>query len=142
MRIGTAIQRLCDRIMPGLDYLPWLNWAREHDYAETLLIWRNQQLFALVLNYFFPTAHWAEGKLLLIHPHLSLPDHLWILEHIRLWVRSRHRDAFGMPITLDTDFASTALLPHGFRLYAESMINMVKGDDPPDPGLHFVRYGG
>ena len=140
--VEDAVRALNQRIMPGLDYLPWLTWARAKDFAETLLLWRGQRLFALALAYFFPGTSWAEGKLLLIHPGLALPDHLWILEHIRFWARVRGRESFGLPVDLSSDFARRALLPHGFRLYPESMVNLVKGDDLPDPALHFVRFGG
>ncbi len=140
--VEDAVRVLCQRIMPGLDYLPWLTWALEKDFAETLLFWRGQRLFALALAYFFPGTSWAEGKLLLIHPDLALPDHLWILEHIRFWAHAHGRDMFGLPVDLSSDFARQALLPYGFRFYPESMVNLVKGDDLPDPALHFVRFGG
>ncbi len=141
-RINDAARVLMNRIMPGLDYLPWLAWALGKDFADTLLLWHGQQLYAMILAYFLPGTSWAEGKLMLIHPDLSLPDHLWILEHIRFWVHSRGRDAFGLPVDLSSDFARQVLLPYGFRFYPESMVNLVKGDDLPDPAFHFVRFGG
>ncbi len=79
---------------------------------------------------------------MLIQPGLSLSDQLWVLEHLRLWVRRHGRETFGLPAMLKGDFIQRVLLPSGFRLYPESMINMVKGDDLPDPSLHFVRFGG
>ena len=141
-RVNDAVRVLCHRIMPGLDYVPWLEWARQKAFAETLLLWHDHQLYALAITYRFSTTTWIEGKLLLIHPGLVLPDHLWILEHIRYWSRSHRRDAFGLPVDLSSDFARQALLPSGFRFYPEAMVNLVKGDELPDPALHFVRFGG
>ena len=137
-----AVRMLGNRIKPGLDYLPWLTWARDKDFAETLLLWHDRQLYALALAYFFPNAHWAEGKLLLIHPDASLSDRLWVLEHIRYWTHTRNRNTFGLPVDLSSDFPQEALLPHDFRFYPEVMVNMVKGENLPDPARHFVRFGG
>ncbi len=142
MRTLEAIKLLSSQIYPGLDYQRWLDWTCQQDFAEVLLIWRDQQIFALAITYFFPGAHWAEGKLLLIHPGLNQAEHLWVLEHIRLWVRSHSRREFGLPTDIATDFAPQVLLANAFRFYPESMLNMVKGDDLPDSGLHFVRFGG
>ncbi len=141
-RVQNAIRALCQNIAVGLDYSAWVRWARQQPFAETLLLWRDGSLQALALAYFLPNADWAEGKLLLFHPALTLTDKLWTLEHLRLWVRSRQRSPFGFSVDLTTDFASAALLSHGFRLFPESMTNMVKGDALPDSSLHFVRFGG
>ncbi len=141
-RVQNAIRALCQSIAVGLDYSAWVRWARQQSFAETLLLWRNGQLQALAIAYFLPTADWAEGKLLLIHPTLTTNDKLWVLEHLRLWARSRQRSPVGFSVDITTDFVKTALLPHDFRLFAESMVNMVKGDDLPDPAGHFVRFGG
>ncbi|HID34209.1 MAG TPA: GNAT family N-acetyltransferase [Anaerolineae bacterium] len=141
-RIWRAVRMLGYRIMPGLDYVSWLQWSLDNDFADALLLWRDSQLFALALFYAFPNAHWAEGKLLLIHPDLTPLDHLWLLEHIRNWVRDLDRDSFGLPVALESDFPRQSLLPHGFRFYPESMAHLVKGEDLPNSALHFVRFGG
>ncbi len=137
-----AVRALCSQIMPGLNYLPWVLWARKKPFAETLLLWREGKLQALALFYFFHGMHWAEGKLLLLAPGLSATAHRWVLEHIRLWVLRRGRDAFGLPVDLSGRLVRDVLLPAGFRLYPESMVNMVKGEALPDPDLHLVRFGG
>ncbi len=137
-----AIRVLCQQISPGLDYRSWITWAHQTNFAETLLIWRRRQLFGLALSYFFPHAHWAEGKLLLLHPDLSDDGILWMLEHLRQWARARHRGAFGFPVDLSGDVVRKFLLPHGFRLFPESMANMFKGAPPPHADLHFVRFSG
>lgn len=141
-RVQNAIRALCQSIAVGMDYSAWVRWTRQQSFAETLLLWRNGQLQALSITYFLPNADWAEGKLLLIHPILTLSEKLWVLEHLRLWARSRQRNPVGFSVDLTADFVRTALLPHDFRLFAESMVNMVKGDDLPDSALHFVRFGG
>lgn len=141
-RIENAIRALCQSISLGLDYTPLIAWANNKSFAETLFIWRNGSLAALAQFYFLPHAHWAEGKLLLLRPGLSASDVIWVLEHLRLWARSHHRDAFGLPVDITTDFARTFLLPNDFRFFPESMVNMVKGDDPPPAQFHFVRFGG
>jgi len=141
-RTQNAIRALCQKIALGLDYTSWVTWAQNHSFAETLLLWRNGGLQALAISYFLPDQHWAEGKLLLLHPALSLTEQLWALEHLRLWARSRQRNIFGFSVEINTDFTQTALLAHGFRLFPEAMINMVKGGDLPDPAIHFVRFGG
>ena len=141
-RIESAIRALCQSISLGLDYLPLIKWAQDKPFAETLLIWRNGSLAALAQAYFFSGAHWTEGKLLLLRPGLTPADLLWVLEHLRLWSQSHHRDTFGLPVDITTDFAGKYLLPHGFRFFAESMVNLVKGDDLPPAQHHFVRFGG
>ncbi len=141
-RAQNAIRALCQKISMGLDYSQWVTWAHRQSFAETLLLWRNGRLEALATSYFFPNAHWAEGKLLLLHPGMSVSDKLWVLEHLKLWAISHNRTTFGLSVDLASDFASAILLPSGFRFFAESMATMVKGDAPPDPGLHFVRFGG
>ena len=141
-RAQNAIRALCQRLALGLDYLPWVTWAQQQDFADTLLLWRNGELQALAIFYFFPRAHWAEGKLLLLHPALSPDERMWALEHMRMWARSHQRDAFGLPVALNDDFLRNHLLPAGFRLYPESMVNMVKGASPPHTSHHFVRFGG
>jgi len=141
-RVESAIRALCQSISLGLDYLPLISWASTKPYAETLLIWRNGSLAALAQSYFFPKMHWAEGKLLLLKPGLSPSDIRWVLEHLRIWTISHNREAFGLPVDLTTNFASAHLLPTGFRFFAESMVNLVKGDDLPPAQLHFVRFGG
>ena len=141
-RIEEGVRLLCQHIYPGLDYLPWLRWTRQTSFAKTLLIWRDQRLEALFLAYFFPNMHWTEGKLLLLSPDLTPSERLWVLEHMRLWSLSRGRSAFGFPVELNTEFVRQILLPHGFRLSPESMVNLVKGDDLPNPEHHHVRFGG
>jgi len=141
-RWHDAVRALCQSISLGLDYIPLLTWANRQDFADILLLWREGRLQALALAYFFPGAHWAEGKLLLLHPALTYADQVWALEHMRLWIRSRDHTTFGIPVDLSGDFARTVLLPHGFRLFAESMANLVKGEDLPDPSHHFIRFGG
>ena len=141
-RVQQAVRALAQNIWLGLDYLPWVQWALHQSFAETLLLWRDGQLQALALYYFFSKSYLAEGKLLLLHPSLSHSDKLWVLEHIRLWAKSQQRDVFGLPVELTSTFAQQILLPHGFKFYPESMANMVKGDDPPDSAHHFVRFGG
>lgn len=141
-RAQNAIRALCQKITLGLDYTPWVTWAQTQLFAETLLLWKNGGLQALAITYFLPNQHWAEGKLLLLNPALSPTEQLWALEHLRLWARSQQRNIFGFSVEITSDFAQTALLAHGFRLFPETMVNMVKGDDLPDPALHFVRFGG
>ncbi len=137
-----AIHSLCQQISPGLDYRSWVIWAQQANAGETLLIWRRRQLHALALNYFLPHAHWTEGKLLLLHPGLDESEKLWILEHLRLWTRARHRSAFGFPVDLGGSFIRDCMLSHGFRLFPESMANLFKGSPLPHPDLHFVRFSG
>ncbi len=140
-RQQNAIRTLCNSIALGLDYLPWVLWAQDQSHAKTLLLWRNGSLAALALTYFWPDTRWAEGKLLLMRPGLTHEERLWVLEHLRLWVTTNQRDTFGFPVDLTADLASS-LLQQGFRLFAESMVNLVKGDDLPDANYHLVRFGG
>jgi ribosomal protein S18 acetylase RimI-like enzyme len=141
-RAQDAMRALCQKITLGLDYTAWVTWTQRQSFAETLLLWRDGQLQALAISHFLPNLHWAEGKLLLLAPALSDVEQRWALEHLRLWVRSRQRDTFGFPVDLTSDFARALLLPQNFKLFAESMVNMVKGADLPDPAVHFVRFGG
>ena len=141
-RLAHHVRWLGQQIMAGLDYWPWLAWAHEQSYADALLLWQDQRLMALVLAYFFPDAHWAETKLVLLSPSLGQEDVLWVLEHFRQWVMGQGRSVFGMEVDLSADFGRKVLLPHGFRYHHEVMVNMVKGDDLPPAGLHFVRFGG
>ena len=141
-RAQNGVRALCQAIAPGLNYLPWVQWAQQQNFAETLLLWQNGSLRALALSYFWPEAHWVEGKLLLLHPALTLQEKEWVLEHLRLWARAQHRTTFGLPVDLHTDNARTLLLPQHFQLFPESMITMSKGEALPDARHHFVRFGG
>lgn len=141
-RAQNSVRALCQAISPGLDYLAWVQWGVRQAFAQTLMLWQNGQLRALAISYFFPKTHWAEGKLLLMHPALTASQRLWVLEHLRLWAQATGRNIFGLPVDLNTPFARTALLPHHFQLFPESMSSLVKGDALPDPRHHCVRFGG
>ena len=141
-RVQQAIRNMCQQVSSGLDYVPWVDWARSQSFAETLLLWKDHSLRAFAIAYFFPNAHWADGKLLLLSPSLSRDETLWVLEHLLHWARSRQRTLLGLSVDLTTPFARNFLLPNHFSLHPEAMVNLVKGHDLPDSNHHLTRFGG
>lgn len=142
VRVRRSIRILCRRLFSGLDYMSWVDWAHAQPFAETLLLWKDNVLSALAIAYFFPNAHWTDGKLLLLSPSLNHEEILWALEHLLHWARFRQRTLFGFSVDLTTPFVRNILLPNHFSLYPEAMINLVKGNDLPDSSYHFTRFGG
>jgi len=142
VRVRRSIRSLCHQVSAGLDYLPWIDWAHAQSFAETLLLWKDNALCALAIAYFLPNAHWMDGKLLLLSPSLNHEETLWVLEHLLHWARFQQRTFFGFSVDLATSFVQNILLPQHFSLYPEAMINLVKGNDLPDPSYHFTRFGG
>jgi ribosomal protein S18 acetylase RimI-like enzyme len=137
-----AIRELCADVLPGLDYTPWLLWAAKQRLGDVMLFGRQERLVGLGLCYTGQRSDWLEGKLLLIHPDTNDSERLWMLEHLRKWAAKSHRGSFGFPLDLMHADASALFQRNDFRLFHDSMLNMVRGEPWPLPGAHLVRFSG
>lgn len=137
-----AVRELCADVLPGLDYAPWLTWTVKQRQGDVMLFGRQDRLVGLGLCYTAHRSDWLEGKLLLMHPDISEGERLWMLEHLRKWAAKQHRGSFGFPLDLMHAESASLFQHNGFRLFHDSMLNMVKGVPWPLPGAHLVRFSG
>lgn len=138
----AAIDALCDEILPGLRYGSWMNWTLDRDMGDVLLFGREEQLAGFALFYHRPKMDWLEGKLLVLAPDVSDEEKLWMFEHIRRWAVDLRRGSFGFSVDVMQPQIVDLLLKHDFRLFNESMLNMISGDLWPPQGTHLVRFSG
>ena len=137
-----TIRELCSDLMPGLDYTPWLIWAVKQRMGDVMLFGRQDRLVGLALFYTAHRSDWLEGKLLLSHPDISDSERLWMLEHLRKWAAKQHRGSFGFPLDLMNADSASLFQQNDFRLFHDSMLNMLRGEPWPLPGAHLVRFSG
>ncbi len=137
-----AIRELCHEMLPGLDYTPWLDWAVKQQIGDVMLFGQRDRLVGLALCYTAHRSDWLEGKLLLLHPDLDDVEHLWALEHLRKWSAKQHRGSFGFPVDLMRADSTALFQRNDFRLFHDSMLDMVRGETWPVSGVHLVRYSG
>ncbi len=137
-----AIRELCDAILPGLDYTPWLIWAVKQGMGDVMLFGQQDKLAGLALFYTAQRSDWLEGKLLLIHPDVDDAERVWVLEHLRKWSAKQHRGSFGFPIDLMRADSAALFQQNDFRLFHDSMLNMIKGEDWQVSSVHLLRFSG
>jgi len=137
-----TIRELCVDVMPGLDYTPWLIWMVKQRLGDVMLFGRQDRLVGLALCNTAHRSDWLEGKLLLSHPDTDDSERLWMLEHLRKWAAKQHRGSFGFPLDLMHADNASLLQRNDFRLFHDSMLNMLRGEPWPQPGAHLVRFSG
>jgi len=137
-----AIRELFNEMLPGLDYTPWLIWAVKQRIGDVMLFGQQDRLVGLALCYTALRSDWLEGKLLLIHPDLDDAERLWIVEHVRKWSAKQQRGSFGFPIDLMCADSAALFQRNDFRLFHDSMLDMVRGGPWPVADLHLVRFSG
>ncbi len=137
----AAAMQLCTQVLPGLDYTAWLRWLIEHKTGEALLVWREEELVALALAQNQPDSDWLDGRLLIISPQASSTEIAWTVEYIRRWALNRHAESFSFPVDVMAPGAATFPRELGWRLYGDSMLNLMSGPWPP-AGIHLLRFSG
>lgn len=137
-----AIRELCNEMLPGLDYTPWLIWAVKQQVGDVMLFGHQDRLVGLALCYTSYRSDWLEGKLLLMHPDLDDSERQWMLEHLRKWSAKQHRGSFGFPVDLMHADSAALFQGNDFRLFHDSMLDMVRGEPWPPSGVHLVRFSG
>ncbi|MCO6449322.1 MAG: GNAT family N-acetyltransferase [Caldilineales bacterium] len=140
-RALDAVTGLCDEIMSRLDYSSWLLWSLQQRVGDTLLLWQDDRLLALALAYRLSN-HWLEGKLFLVSPVATDVEIIWALEHVRRWAHDLELDSFGFPLDLQQNATTELFRQQDFRLFGDSMLNMVRGPFWPPLGIHNLRFAG
>ncbi len=135
----TTAARLCDQILPGLNYTPWLRWLIEHKAGNALLVGRDEHLVALALAQ--PKHDWLEGRLLLISPAATADETAWTVEYIRRWALNHHFASFSFPVDVMSPGEARFIRDLDLRLYSDSMLNLARGPWPPS-GIHCLRFSG
>lgn len=135
----AAAVRLCDQILPGLNYTTWLSWLIERKAGNALLVGRDEHLVALALAQ--PKNDWLDGRLLLISPAVTAIEAAWTLEYVRRWALNHRFGSFSFPLDILAIDSAHLFQQHGFRLYSESMLNLARGTWPP-AGIHCLRFSG
>ncbi len=107
-----------------------------------MLFGQQDRLVGLALCYTAHRSDWLEGKLVLIHPDAGESEYLWVSEHLRKWAAKQHRGSFGFPLDLMHTESALLFQQNDFRLFHDSMLNMVRGVPWPLPGVHLVRFSG
>lgn len=136
-----ATLQLSTQVLPGLDYTAWLRWLLEHKAGDALLVWREEQLVALALAQTRPGNDWLDGRLLVISPQASSAEMAWTVEYLRRWALNHRFASFAFPVDLMAPGAANFCRELGWRLYGDSMLNLMAGPWPP-AGLHLLRFGG
>ncbi len=142
-RALEAVRQVGERLMPGMDYRAWIRWTLSRKLGDALLVWRDQEPMAVALaNHSGVKSDWLEGKLLLVSPDARPDELVWTLEHVRRWAADLRCASFGFPV--DITHPETAAWCHhlGFRLFGDSMLNLMRGGPWPPPGVHLVRFSG
>lgn len=137
-----ACRRLSDRVLPGLDYMSWLVWALERRVGDVMCVWQERDLIAFALSFDRSSSDYHEGKLLVVEPQAGPGDVLWVMEHVRRWAAERRCSSFGFPADMMQTDTVEVFRQCGFRLYGDSMLNMVVGGPWPPNGIHLVRFSG
>lgn len=138
-----AAKTLGDSLMPGLDYRPWIHWTLNRGSGDVLVIWREQQPVALALAYHSGAKmDWLEGKLMMISPESTPHEVAWILELVRRWAVELHCTSFGFPVDITHSATAEWCQRFGFRLFGDSMLNLLRGGPWPPDGIHLVRFSG
>lgn len=137
-----AVTDLSGEISSGLDYASWLAWTQQRGVGDTLLLWQDGRLLAAALCHLSDRSEWMEGKLLLISPRAQSLDIIWTLEHVRVWAEACGRSSFGFPVDILDQSFMALLRRYKFRLFGDSMLNMIQGEAWPPTGIHLVRFGG
>ncbi len=110
--------------------------------GDVMAIGFEDELVAIILAYKQPRFDYLEGKLLAISASCKPDEQLWVLEHFRRWAASEGRASFGFPVDIADSAVAQRLQKLDFRLFGQSMLNMVKGDSWPPKGVHLVRFSG